>query len=190
MSENYLADLTQDTKTQNTNVRLPRLLAVIILSLTGLLGYAIFSTLTSTVAITAPATVSNKKLVENLAADDVKTAIQQVLNEQVIAWNKGNLEGFMAGYWQSPDLSFFSGTNQTRGWQPTLDRYRKRYQSEGREMGTLSFNDLEIQTLSTDSAFVRGRWQLVLSKETVGGLFTLILQKRPEGWRIIHDHTS
>lgn len=121
---------------------------------------------------------------------DAAAAIRKVLNDQVAAWNKGDLERFMSGYWKSPHLSFSSGKDRTRGWQATYERYRKRYQSEGREMGQLSFSELEIEPLSDTSAYVRGRWQLVLKKETIGGLFTLIFKKQPEGWRIVHDHTS
>lgn len=117
-------------------------------------------------------------------------AVRRVLDDQVAAWNKGDLKGFMAGYWRSPDLTFFSGKDKTRGWDATLERYQKRYQAEGKEMGKLTFRDLEIEVLSPESAWVRGRWQLELSKETVGGLFTLIFKKLPEGWRIVHDHTS
>lgn len=117
-------------------------------------------------------------------------AVRQVLDDQVTAWNKGDLKGFMASYWRSPDLTFFSGKEKTRGWQATLERYQKRYQAEGKEMGKLAFRDLEIESLGPDSAWVRGRWHLELSKETVGGLFTLIFKKFPEGWRIVHDHTS
>jgi ketosteroid isomerase-like protein len=117
-------------------------------------------------------------------------AIEKVLKDQVEAWNKGSLEGFMAGYWQSADLSFYSNKSITHGWQQTLDRYKSRYQSEGREMGKLTFKDLEIEMLGTDNAFVRGKWQLDLKTETVGGLFTLIFKKFPDGWRVIHDHTS
>jgi beta-aspartyl-peptidase (threonine type) len=116
--------------------------------------------------------------------------IQAVLDAQVTAWNKGDLEGFMSGYWNSPELSFFSAGQATKGWQPTLDGYRKRYQSAGREMGKLSFTDLQIERAGEEMAWVRGRWKLVTSKETPGGLFTLIFKKLPEGWRIVHDHTS
>jgi beta-aspartyl-peptidase (threonine type) len=119
-----------------------------------------------------------------------KQAIENVLDEQVQAWNKGDLEGFMAGYWQSQELSFYSGKSTTSGWQQTLDRYRLRYQSEGKEMGKLTFKDLEVEMLGSDNAFVRGKWQLELKSETVGGLFTLILRRFPDGWRVIHDHTS
>jgi beta-aspartyl-peptidase (threonine type) len=116
--------------------------------------------------------------------------IRQVLDAQVADWNKGDLKSFMAGYWKSDNLSFFSGKDKTRGWQATLERYQKRYQAEGREMGKLSFSELEIEALGPDAAWVRGRWQVVTSKETLGGLFTLIFKKFPEGWRIVHDHTS
>ena len=120
-----------------------------------------------------------------------RQAVQDVLGAQVDAWNRGDLDGFMIGYWQSPDLTFFSGNKVTSGWEATLDRYRKRYQAEGPDkMGTLSFSDLEIDLLGPDSAFVRGHWKLVMSKETLGGLFTLLFKKKPEGWRIVHDHTS
>jgi beta-aspartyl-peptidase (threonine type) len=120
-----------------------------------------------------------------------RQAIQDVLDAQVDAWNRGDLDGFMIGYWQSPDLTFFSGKDVTSGWQATLDRYRKRYQVEGPDkMGTLSFSDLKIDLLGPDSAFVRGRWKLVTSKEPLDGLFTLLFKRKPEGWRIVHDHTS
>jgi ketosteroid isomerase-like protein len=131
-----------------------------------------------------------------LRTDDEKArngqidAIRQVLDSQVAAWNKGDLEGFMAGYWKSEKLTFFSGDKIEHGWQATYDRYRKRYQAEGREMGQLTFSDLEIEMLGADIAWVRGRWKLVTSKETPGGLFTLVFKKFPEGWRIVHDHTS
>jgi beta-aspartyl-peptidase (threonine type) len=124
------------------------------------------------------------------AEPSAKTAIEKLLDDQVVAWNKGDLQGFMAGYWKSEDLSFYSAGTKTKGWQATLERYQKRYQAEGKEMGKLSFNELDIEMLGAESAFVRGRWKLMLSKESPGGLFTLIVKKLPEGWRIIHDHTS
>jgi beta-aspartyl-peptidase (threonine type) len=117
-------------------------------------------------------------------------AIRKVLDDQVAAWNKGDLEGFMAGYWQSDELSFYSGKDKLKGWKATLERYRKKYQGEGREMGKLTFSELEVDLLSSDHALARGRWQVALKKETPSGLFTLILKKMPKGWRIIHDHTS
>ena len=124
------------------------------------------------------------------SADRSTIEIHQILDSQVASWNKGDLKGFMAGYWKSEKLTFFSGDKIEHGWQATYDRYQKRYQAEGREMGKLSFNDLDIQMINEETAWVRGRWKLVTSKETPGGLFTLIVKKFPEGWRIVHDHTS
>jgi beta-aspartyl-peptidase (threonine type) len=118
-------------------------------------------------------------------------AIRQVITDQQAAWNRHDLEGFMSGYWNSPDLTFFSGGNIAHGWQQALDRYRKSYQGEGKEMGRLEFSDLQIQSLGDDSAFVRGRWHLTMTDgKTPHGLFTLVFRKFPDGWKIIHDHTS
>jgi beta-aspartyl-peptidase (threonine type) len=129
-------------------------------------------------------------LIAQAPADATKKAIRQVLDAQETAWNKGDLKGFMAGYWNSPEMVFFSGKDVTKGWQPTYERFQKRYQAEGREMGKLTFSDIEIDVLSPDSAVVRGRWQVETSKEKLGGLYTLLVKKLPEGWRIVHDHTS
>jgi len=123
-------------------------------------------------------------------ATDTTAAIEQVMRQQEQAWNKGDLEGFMQGYWKSPELTFFSGAQVLHGWQETLDRYRKRYQSEGREMGRLEFSELQIEPLG-GGAFVRGSWKLTMRDgKAPHGLFTLIFRKFPEGWRIVHDHTS
>jgi len=125
------------------------------------------------------------------STEPVKSAVQQVLQKQQDAWNRHDLEGFMVGYWNSPDLTFFSGAKVTSGWEATIERYRKTYQSEGHEMGKLEFSDLNIQPLSPDSAFVRGAWHLTMSDgKTPHGLFTLIFRKFPDGWKIVHDHTS
>src|SRR4051794_19128027 len=122
--------------------------------------------------------------------EDGKKAIRAVLDAQVTAWNKGDLPGFMEGYWKSPELTFYSGNKVTRGWDATLERYQKRYQGEGREMGKLAFRDLEIQVLGTEHAVVRGRFVLTLKKDTAEGLFTLVVRKIEGNWRIVHDHTS
>jgi beta-aspartyl-peptidase (threonine type) len=117
-------------------------------------------------------------------------AIRRVLDDQDAAWNRGDLEGFMAGYRNSPDMTFYSGNAKQQGWQEAFDRYRKRYQAEGKEMGKLTFSELQIDLLGPGVALVRGRWKLVLKEETPEGLFTLIVRRFPEGWRIVHDHTS
>lgn len=120
-----------------------------------------------------------------------EAAIQKVLENQVKVWNAGDLEDFMAGYWNSPELTFYSGATQTSGWLATLERYRKRYQSEGKEMGRLEFSERNVGRLGPDNAFVRGRWRLRMSDGSQpNGLFTLIFRRFPDGWKIIHDHTS
>ena len=125
------------------------------------------------------------------SADIAKTAVEQVLRMQQDAWNRHDLEAFMTGYWNSRELTFFSGARETSGWQGALERYRKAYQGEGKEMGKLDFSDLRIEALGTEAAFVRGAWHLTLSDgKTPHGLFTLVFRKFPDGWKIVHDHTS
>ena len=119
----------------------------------------------------------------------VRKEIRDVMDEQAAAWNRGDIEGFMQGYWRSEDLVFVSGTNVTRGWQPTLDRYKKSYDSRAK-MGTLSFTGLEINVLSKDSAYVLGNWSLMRESDEPNGKFTLVFRKFKEGWRVVHDHTS
>lgn len=125
------------------------------------------------------------------SADDVSPAVQKVLTSQQDAWNRHDLEAFMSGYWNSPQLTFFSGAKETRGWLPTLERYRQTYQAAGKEMGHLEFSELKIEPMGQDAAFVRGAWKLTMADgKTPHGLFTLIFRKFPEGWKIVHDHTS
>jgi len=121
----------------------------------------------------------------------VRAAVERVLHDQQDAWNRYDLQAFMAGYWNSPKLTFFSGAQRTSGWQGALDRYRKTYQSQGKEMGKLEFSGLQIEPLASDAAFVRGEWHLTMSDgKTPHGLFTLVFRRFPDGWKIIHDHTS
>jgi hypothetical protein len=87
-----------------------------------------------------------------------KAAVENVLRAQQEAWNRHDLDAFMAGYWKSAELTFFSGIKQTGGWQGTLDRYKATYASPGHEMGKLEFSGLRIEMLGQDAAFVRGAW--------------------------------
>jgi ketosteroid isomerase-like protein len=122
---------------------------------------------------------------------DVAMSVEQVLHQQQDAWNHHDLESFMSGYWNSPALTFFSDAKASEGWQAALDHYRKTYQGQGKEMGHLDFSDLNVQLLAPDAAFVRGAWQLTLANgKKPHGLFTLVFRKFPDGWKIIHDHTS
>jgi len=125
------------------------------------------------------------------AENPAATTARSVLDAQVEAWNRGDLEGFMATYWRSPDLVFCSGSTVTKGWDETLARYRKRYQSEGREMGRLRFDGLEVVSLGEEAALARGAWRLHLTDgQEPHGLFTLLLRRLDGAWRIVHDHTS
>lgn len=119
-----------------------------------------------------------------------EAAIRTVLTNQVAAWNKGDLTGFMEGYWNSKDLTFYSGKDKHQGWDKALDRYKKRYQGEGKEMGKLAFEQLEVQVLNDEYAVVKGSFQVEMKQETLGGLFTLVMKKIDGKWLIVHDHTS
>ena len=125
-------------------------------------------------------------------ADDPASAIQAVLRMQVDAWNRGDLKGFMEGYWKSPDLIFATGKEETRGWDLVIQRYEARYQSGDKaEMGKLEFAWVDgVHMLSPELAYVDGQYHLKMStgKESQG-VFTLIFRKFPEGWRIVHDRT-
>ncbi|HEV2176997.1 MAG TPA: DUF4440 domain-containing protein [Terriglobia bacterium] len=115
--------------------------------------------------------------------------IRAVLDAQVAAWNRGDVNAFMQGYWKSEKTEFVGSQGVLRGWQAVLDRYRRQYPDRA-AMGHLTFSDLEINVLAPDAALVLGQWQLERAKDRPGGVFTLVFRKFPEGWRIIHDHTS
>jgi uncharacterized protein (TIGR02246 family) len=126
-----------------------------------------------------------------LHVGDPSADVRVVWTAQVDAWNRGDLDGFMTGYWDSPDLVFFSNRAATRGWQQTLNRYRATYKSEGKQMGTLDFPQLEFKVLGPEAVLARGQWRLKMpdGKESTG-MTSVLFQKRPEGWRIVHDHSS
>ncbi len=121
--------------------------------------------------------------------DSMPGAITSILNQQQEAWNRGDVENFINGYWNSPQLTFAGSGGITRGWQPVLARYRKNY-PDTQAMGHLDFSEWEVHPLGSDAAFVLGRWHLQRSSDELGGVFTLVFRRFPEGWRIIHDHTS
>lgn len=129
-----------------------------------------------------------------LVADDKSTAaqaIRTVMARQQADWNSGNIPGFMTGYLESPDLRFASGGSITSGWAETLARYQKHYDTPAK-MGQLKFDIKSVDVFSADHAMVFGRWELTRATEEIkpNGLFTLIFQHTPAGWRIVHDHTS
>lgn len=116
-------------------------------------------------------------------------AIRDLLRQQVEAWNHGDIDAFMNGYAHSEKTAFVSGDDIHHGWNVVLQRYKARYPDRA-HMGKLTFRELEIQILSPDAALATGRWYLQRAKDTPHGRFTLIFRHLPEGWRIVHDHTS
>lgn len=131
--------------------------------------------------------------VATFAQSDTKKAkisndIRAVMDKQADDWNRGDIPAFMKGYWKSDQLTFVS-TGVTKGWQQTLDNYKRSYPDKA-AMGTLSFSDLEITVISKDAAVVLGSWSLQRERDNPKGKFTLIFRKLREGWRIVHDHTS
>lgn len=121
--------------------------------------------------------------------EKIIAAVRAVMDAQVGAWNRGDIDGFMDGYWRSENMVFISGDSVTKGWQPTLERYKKSYNTR-EKMGTLTFSDLEFNVLTKTDVVVIGRWMVTKEKENPKGRFTLIFRKMKEGWRVVHDHTS
>ena len=115
--------------------------------------------------------------------------IQTVLRAQQDAWNRGDVDGFMNGYARSTSTVFVADDEVRRGWETVRERYREKY-SDRTKMGTLTFSEIEITPLSADAAVVLGRWRLRRASDEPHGRFTLIFRRMPEGWRIVHDHTS
>jgi uncharacterized protein (TIGR02246 family) len=118
-----------------------------------------------------------------------RQAIHVVLNAQQTAWNRGDVDAFLVGYWHSPELTFSGSSGVARGWDGVMARYKKSY-PDTVAMGQLDFSELEFRFLGPDAALVLGRWHLKREKDELGGVFTLVWQRFPEGWKIIHDHTS
>jgi ketosteroid isomerase-like protein len=120
-----------------------------------------------------------------------QAAITQLLKKQQADWNKGDVDAFMSAYWKSSHLTFVGASGLQRGYDAVYARYKKSY-PDGATMGHLDFSELEFHFTGNDGVLVIGHWHLTRDKEKgdIGGLFSLVWQRFPEGWRIIHDHTS
>lgn len=116
-------------------------------------------------------------------------AIREILNEQTTAWNKGDLNEFMGGYWNNDSLTFVGKNGVTYGYANTLNNYKKNYDSPAK-MGKLKFDILQVKQLSADHYFVIGKWFLTRDAGDVGGHYTLIFRKISGSWKIINDHSS
>ena len=118
-----------------------------------------------------------------------ESEVRTILVVQVAAWNEGHIAGYLDGYWRSDSTTFLSDGSIMRGFDEVAGRYAKRYATRDL-MGVLSFEDLEIRMLSPLVAVAHGVWRLKRSSDEPWGRFTLIVEKKKEGWRITHDHTS
>lgn len=121
--------------------------------------------------------------------DPLTSELTRILETQAQAWNDGDLERFMGAYWKSEHLTFSGGGHTTRGWQATLDRYRRNY-GDQETMGELTFSELEVTPLGSDAALMLGRFQLLVKGQKSGGNFSLVWRKLDGEWKIIHDHSS
>jgi ketosteroid isomerase-like protein len=120
-----------------------------------------------------------------------RAEVEAVLERQREAWNRGDLAGYMEGYARTARLVFTSGGKVRRGWDETLAAYEKRYAGGGRaEMGQLGFEILDAQPVGEGGAVVLGRWRLRDTPHAGSGVFSVVMEHRPEGWRIVHDHTT
>jgi len=146
----------------------------------GFAGVLLASSLAAAPLVSPPAAGASRR-----PEDEVRA----VLDAQVAAWNRGDVDAFMQGCWKSEKTEFVGSKGVIRGWQGVLDRYRRTYPNQS-AMGKLTFSDLEVTALSPGAALVLGRWQLEREHDRPGGVFTLVFRRFPEGWRIIHDHTS
>jgi ketosteroid isomerase-like protein len=120
---------------------------------------------------------------------DAAAQIHDVLDMQVAAWNRGDVDAFMESYWKSEETEFLGANGLVRGWNAVMARYRRNY-PDRKAMGHLTFSDLEVHTLCADAAYVIGQFHLERESDHPEGIFTLNFRKFPEGWRIVADHTT
>jgi len=117
-----------------------------------------------------------------------ENAIRELLLRQEGAWNRGNIEEFMEGYWKSDSLMFV-GSRITQGWDSTIARYKKTYPDLD-AMGKLTFSFYEFRFISNNACLVTGRYLLKRADDDPGGMFTLLVRKINKSWVIVYDHTS
>ena len=118
-----------------------------------------------------------------------KNAIKIVLTNQEVAWNNGNITGYMQGYWNNDSLKFISKKGISYGWETTLKHYEKSYPDK-LTMGILEFELLNMDIYAVEMAYVIGNWKLKRKIGDIGGVFTLLLKKINGEWKIICDHTE
>lgn len=115
--------------------------------------------------------------------------VRKILNTQNEAWNRGEVDAFMVGYWENDSLMFIGSTGITYGYQNTLANYKKRYPDTA-AMGKLTFTLIQVKPLSSEYIHVTGKWHLKRTVGDIGGHFTLVFRKIANKWLIISDHSS
>jgi ketosteroid isomerase-like protein len=128
-------------------------------------------------------------LLISLAGFSQEKEIKDLLEKQRQDWNKGDITGYMQGYWKSDSLLFVGKSGPEYGWQTTLEGYQKSYPNKA-IMGYLTFDIKKIKMIDKTHAFVLGAWNIKTEKDEPHGFFTLLLQKFETGWKIIVDHSS
>jgi hypothetical protein len=126
---------------------------------------------------------------DSIEKKNSEVLIRKVLSDQVYAWNNGNLTLYMSGYWESDSLKFIGKSGIQYGWQKTLEGYKKSYPDKA-TMGILAFDEITVDMLSSETAFVIGKWSLIRDKGNMNGIFTLIFKRINGSWLIVCDHTS
>ena len=153
------------------------------------LAFALAAAVLVLPACSAPAAGPASPAAEVRDAAAVEAGVRAVLEAQVLAWNSGDVRGFMDGYARTDSLTFLSGGTARRGWEEAYYGYVRAYPDQA-TMGVLTFSDLAVRPLAADAALVWGRWRLQRASDAPGGLFTLLFQDTEDGWRVVHDHTS
>jgi hypothetical protein len=123
------------------------------------------------------------------AQDKNKQEILSILDRQTRDWNRGNIEGFMVGYWNNDSLMFIGKSGITYGYKQTLANYKKNY-SDTMQMGKLSFNILQVKKLSDEYYYVVGKWMLKRTVGDLSGHYNLLFRKINGKWVIVADHSS
>ena len=121
------------------------------------------------------------------SADEL--SVRKILNNQTAAWNSGDIDAFMKGYWENDSLMFVGKSGVTFGWGNTLNNYKKNYPDTS-AMGKLDFTIISVKRLSFQYFFIVGKWHLKRSIGDLGGHFTLLFKKIKGNWVIVTDHSS
>jgi hypothetical protein len=114
---------------------------------------------------------------------------RQVLNNQLNEWNKGNIQGFMSGYWQNDSLQFLTSKGITYGWESVTNNYKKSYPTK-EKMGNLDFEILSEKKIDKKHTMIIGKWKVKDAEGENSGYFSLLFKLIDGNWKLILDHTS